>query len=62
MLIKILFYRQFRLCITKAKPIPYGCAHPKAPSGRELSPKVTEGECVTMKLAQTQIHAGSFHR
>ena len=53
----VLFYRKFRLCITKAS----GKAHapkvaracPKAPSGRELAPKATEGECVTIKLAHT---------
>ena len=28
----------------------YGGAQPKAPSERELAPKVTEGECVTIKL------------
>ena len=46
--------RKFRLCITKAS----GKAHPpkdvracpKALSGRELSAKLTEGECVTIKL------------
>ena len=31
-----------------------------APSGRELSPKVTEGEWVTMRSLQTQSYAGSF--
>ena len=41
-------------------PYPYGCAHPKAPSGRELSAKLTEGECVTMRLLQTQSFADSF--
>ena len=33
----------------------------KAPSGRELAPKATEGECVTMKLGGTESSAGSFH-
>ena len=46
----VLLYRKFRICITNAS----GKAHtpkdarvrPKAPSGRELSAKLTEGECV----------------
>ena len=33
----------------------------KAPSGRELPTESGEGERVTMKLTQTQSHAGSFH-
>ena len=41
-------------------PYPYGCTYPKAPSGRELPTKSGEGERVTIKLAQTQIHSGSF--
>ena len=57
-------YRQFRLCITKAQGLAYtpkdARAHPQAPSGRELAPKATEGECVTIKLIQSQSHAGSF--
>ena len=32
----------------------------QAPSGRELSAKLTEGECVTMENIQSQSHAGSF--
>jgi len=63
LLLIVLLYRQFRLCITKAS----GEAHtpkvariPRAPSGRELSAKLTEGECVTMRLLQTQSYAGSF--
>ena len=60
----VLFYRQFRICITNA----LGRAHTpkdaracsKAPSGRELPTKSGEGECVTIKLAQAPSHAGSF--
>ena len=33
----------------------------KAPSGRELVPKATEGECVRVKLGGTESSAGSFH-
>ena len=62
----VLFYRQFRLCITRlrAKPIPLNKARtcPKAPSGRELSAKLTEGECDTRKTDLSPIPAGSFHR
>ena len=58
----VMFYRKFRLCITALQATPaLGKAHtpkdarayPKAPSGRELPTKSGEGECVTMKLAQT---------
>ena len=34
--------------------------NPKAPSGRELAPKATEGERVTIELVQIQSCAGSF--
>ena len=34
--------------------------HTEAPSGRELAPQATEGECVTTKQTKTQRHAGSF--
>jgi len=47
-------YRQFRLCITNASGKAHAPkdarARPKAPSGRELSAKLTEGECVTIKF------------
>ena len=33
----------------------------KAPSGRELAPKATEGECVIMRSIYISSHAGSFH-
>ena len=33
----------------------------KAPSGRELSPQVTEGECANMKISKNMRFAGSFH-
>jgi len=33
----------------------------KAPSGRELSPQVTEGECANMKILENMRFAGSFH-
>ena len=60
----VLCYRRFRRCITNesGKAIPLRVTYPKAPSGRELSPKVTEGECVTVKFSQAPSHAGSFHR
>ena len=51
-LFTVLFYRRFRLCITKAhraKPIPLRLHEPKAPSGRELPTKSGEGERVTIK-------------
>ena len=64
---QILIYRsvylKFRLCYTKASVkahTPKGARIPRAPSGRELSAKLTEGECVTMRLLQTQSYAGSF--
>ena len=34
----------------------------QAPSGRELSAKLAEGERATMKLICVQSHVGSFHR
>ena len=34
-------------------PYPYGCTHPKAPSGRELPTESGEGECVTIKHIKT---------
>ena len=34
----------------------------KAPSGRELSAKLTEGECVPKQFIHPHRHAGSFHR
>ena len=45
MLIKILFYRQFRLCITKGvrqSPHPYGCTHPPFTQGLSVSPIITQ--------------------
>ncbi len=36
------------------------CIH-KAPSGRELSPQVTEGECVNSIIPKNIRFAGSFH-
>ena len=58
----LLFYRQFRICITNA----LGKAHTlnvsriqRLPPGGS-STQSGEGECVTMKLSLTQSHAGSF--
>ena len=52
----MLIYHKFRLSITntsgKARTPKVARAHLKAPSGRELSAKLTEGECVTIKLVQ----------
>ena len=49
----LVFYRKFRICITNASGKAHtpkdARTHPKAPSGRELSAKLTEGERVTLK-------------
>ncbi len=64
--------RATSLCTKEAKiganPVEWGRADwritalSKAPSERELSPQVTEGECATIKFTQTQSNAGSFRQ
>ena len=46
----------------KHSPYPLNERNKKAPSGRELAAKLTEGECVTVTSVYIQTHAGSFHR
>ena len=47
-----------------AEPLRYLAerGNKKAPSGRELSAELTEGERVRMKLVQIPSSEGSFHR